>query len=137
MEWTLAGNERARKLQRAAEDDDEGQMARFCRCAGKMRERVTRRGHGCYRNEMRGQLQRRFKQRLTATEEQTHNRMPHVIMGWDLLCKRTACILWTLQTIVIMKKKNHPPIPADVPVTALVYDIVNAVYTKMYFLWKL
>lgn len=30
-----------------------------------------------------------------------------------------------------------PPENPDVPVTALLYDNVNAVYRKMYFLWKL
>lgn len=47
--------------------------------------------------------------------------------------ERIACILWTLQIICHKKTPTH----TDVPATALLYDIVNAVYTKMYFLWKL
>lgn len=36
------------------------------------------------------------------------------------------------------KKKPHKTsIHTDVPATSMLYDIVNAVYTKMYFLWKL
>lgn len=46
--------------------------------------------------------------------------------------KRTAFVFRMLQ-IIATKTSIH----TDVPATALLYDIVNAVYTKMYFLWKL
>lgn len=52
------------------------------------------------------QLQRRrSEQRLTAAGEQTHDHVTHY-HGMALLCKRMACIQWTLQIIVI--NNIHP-----------------------------
>ncbi len=49
-------------------------------------------------------------------------------------------VLWE-DRLCFVDTANHlsqkTSIHTDVPATALLYDIVNAVYTKMYFLWKL
>lgn len=50
--------------------------------------------------------------------------------GWNIILKER-----TAGTASHWYKENK--IHQDVPVTALLYDTVNAVYTKMYFLWKL
>ena len=45
--------------------------------------------------------------------------------------------LYSVDTASHCHKGEKTSFHADVPVTALLYDTVNAVYTKMYFLWKL
>lgn len=80
---------------------------------------------------------RKTKQRLMMAELKTREAAPsrgranthRMALLYD---KRIACILWTLHHY-----HEKTSIQTDVPATALLYDIVNAVYTKMYFLWKL
>lgn len=52
------------------------------------------------------------------------------------MLKKSGIALYSVDAANHSHKKNHPS-ATHVPATALLYDIVNAVYTKMYFLWKL
>lgn len=56
-----------------------------------------------------------------------------IMVGWACcMIRRRLAVYGCCESL-----SQNTSIHAKVPSTALLYDIVNAVYTKMYFLWKL